>query len=623
VTHVAPRTLAYEVTDAFRLIIASALAMVVVVIASMSWFVFVGAPSIERSARLVSRSQDIQGDLLEQSSLLRAYVVTGDVSVLHNYPAARSATFADIVALRRAAAKGESAALVVDLSKKNLTWQRSWATSAALPQTRAQFLVSDGDLDPALVTAFIRSGRSSFQAVEDAALASHANGVEVQNRARDATVAVVAGTALVLLLIALGAAFATTRRRRRLNARVVGPIGVLLAKVRAVGRGEFGPSPVIDAPFELLELRDELANMSASLQLQQQALATRADDAADTAQRLELVVDFAREISDSLTLSNVLAAVTSASRRLLDSQRVRVWLVEPDDPMTLRLRHDSVMGDAVPALTHPVGSGGLGRAVEEHRLSYSAGLVGDGSDPASKTLAVAVPLLKGTRVVGVLEIVLTRGVRELGRDTIGVLEVTADHAATAIDAALLYELAESLARSDPLTGLSNRRQLDQDLALEVERSARYQRPTAFLMIDIDNFKLVNDTFGHATGDSVLREVSALLGTQMRAGDTAYRYGGEEFAVLARETELAGGAVVAERLRLAIEQLYAARVEDELKVTVSVGVAALSPDAEDGAGLISAADASLYEAKRQGRNRVHVAGPGNTSDGSSGRFATAG
>jgi diguanylate cyclase (GGDEF)-like protein len=375
--------------------------------------------------------------------------------------------------------------------------------------------------------------------------------------------------------------------------------------VQAVGRGEFGASPVLDAPTELLALRDELADMSASLKLQQQVLATRADDAAASARRLKLVVEFAREISDSLTLAHVLSAATSAGRRLIESPRARVWLHD-EDAHLLRLRHDSITGDVVVASTHEIGEGGLGRSAQDHTLCYSIGMAGDRAGGAMKSLVLSVPLVKGARLIGVLEIALKPGDVRLDADTIDVLVATAGHAATAIDAALLYSLSESQSRSDPLTGLANRRQLDHDLELEVERAARYRRPMAFLMLDIDNFKEVNDTFGHALGDSVLREIGELLRDHMRAGDTAYRYGGEEFAVLARETDLAGGRGVAERLRRAVEDLYAAHTDGALSVTVSVGLATLSPDAESALALVGAADGALYAAKRDGRNRVKVA-----------------
>jgi diguanylate cyclase (GGDEF)-like protein len=338
--------------------------------------------------------------------------------------------------------------------------------------------------------------------------------------------------------------------------------------------------------------------------MQQQSLAARADDAGADARRLKLVIEFAREISDSLTLAHVFGAVTAAGRRLLESPRARLWLLD-DDAHTLTLRYDSITGDVVAATTHAVGAGGVGLAAQDHQICYFSGLAGDRSEASFTSVVVAVPLVKGTRLIGVLEIALSRGVAVLDDDTVDVLVATAGHAATAIDAALLYAKSDSLSRSDPLTGLANRRQLDQDLDVEVERADRYQRPLTFMMIDIDHFKRVNDTFGHARGDTVLAEVAALLRSQMRAGDTAYRYGGEEFAVLARETDVAGGRLVADRLRQAVAEQYAQGSETDVTVTISVGVATLSPHIENAVDLVTGADRALYAAKRAGRNRVRV------------------
>jgi diguanylate cyclase (GGDEF)-like protein len=593
------------VTDAFRVVVASALAMVAVLSASLVWFVAVGNPQIDRTARVVSLARDASAGLLEEQSLLRAYVVTGDRSVLTAYPSVRERLASDRIELAAIAGGDRAITLAESFNASVDSWQRIWAVRALAPSTRHSF-IANGALSASLLSSFVRSGRDSFLATQSAARAVVADGVAAQTRARKTTAGVVIATAALLLMIGTATAVTTLRRRRTMHRRVVGPIGVLLAKVQAVGKGEFGASPVIDAPHELLELRDELANMSASLMMQQQVLGARADEAAASARRLKLVVEFAREISDSLTLSNVLAAVTSAGRRLVESPRARVWLID-EDQQQLRLRHDSITGDVVASATHAIGEGGLGRAAEDHRLYYSVGLTGDLGD-GPKPLVVQVPLVKGTRLLGVLEIALRVDASRLDAATVDVLTATAGHAATAIDAALLYSLSESLSRSDPLTGLANRRQLDADLELELERSGRYQRPMAFMMIDIDNFKTVNDTYGHALGDAVLREVAAVLRDLMRAGDTAYRYGGEEFAVLARETDVAGGRVVAERIRRAIEERYAVAMNGDVAVTISVGLAAVPPDTEP-ADLVAAADGALYEAKRAGRNRVRFAAGG--------------
>jgi diguanylate cyclase (GGDEF)-like protein len=261
----------------------------------------------------------------------------------------------------------------------------------------------------------------------------------------------------------------------------------------------------------------------------------------------------------------------------------------------------------VPAIRQPVGYGGLGQAAQTHRSCLCDGLAGEGEPVEGHSIALAVPMVKGPRLVGVVEILLLPGNADPAPELLEMLEAMAAQAATSIDAAILYEIAESLSLSDPLTGLANRRQLGQDLTLEIERAARYHRPLSFLMIDIDRFKVVNDTFGHAVGDAVLVEVASVLHDQMRLGDTIYRYGGEEFGVLARETDLAGAQSVAERLRRVVEDRYASRAAGDVAVTISVGVAELSDGAEEPYRIVRAADEALYAAKRTGRNRVVATG----------------
>jgi diguanylate cyclase (GGDEF)-like protein len=165
-------------------------------------------------------------------------------------------------------------------------------------------------------------------------------------------------------------------------------------------------------------------------------------------------------------------------------------------------------------------------------------------------------------------------------------------------------LAE-LAQTDALTGLHNRRYFDGCYAEECERARRYGRPLGVLALDIDHFKSINDTWGHAAGDDVLREVARCLSTAcVRRADRVARTGGEEFAIIAVETELAGLLTLAERLRRGVEDLCVSTAGQELRVSVSIGAAAWSREAKlEPAALHGDADAALYEAKRQGRNRV--------------------
>ena len=159
---------------------------------------------------------------------------------------------------------------------------------------------------------------------------------------------------------------------------------------------------------------------------------------------------------------------------------------------------------------------------------------------------------------------------------------------------------EEAAFTDHLTGLANRRRFERQLEREVGRVLRFERPFTLLMIDIDNFKNLNDTFGHDAGDDAIRRISRVLREGTRGIDLAARIGGEEFAVLLVETSQSVGLEVAERLRLAIKGL---ETPSGGRITASFGVAECPTDAQTASGILKAADVALYEAKRNGRDRV--------------------
>lgn len=166
------------------------------------------------------------------------------------------------------------------------------------------------------------------------------------------------------------------------------------------------------------------------------------------------------------------------------------------------------------------------------------------------------------------------------------------------------ELLARQARIDALTGCWNRGYLDERLLAEVSTAWRYGRPVGFLLVDVDHFKGINDARGHATGDRALQLVADILKASLRTGDTVGRFGGDEFAIIVRETPLAGMIRLVDRLAHLVRDL---KDPSGLSLTVSVGgamlsqVCASSPEAAV-AALFEAADAALYEAKRAGRDR---------------------
>ncbi len=166
------------------------------------------------------------------------------------------------------------------------------------------------------------------------------------------------------------------------------------------------------------------------------------------------------------------------------------------------------------------------------------------------------------------------------------------------------EELKRLAIHDGLTGLRNQLEFYSVLAAELERAQRTQRPVSLLLIDIDDFKLVNDEHGHQAGNLVLQELAELLKHQVRAIDAACRYGGEEFAVILPETDLAAASGLAERIRVATEELEFTIGEDEtIGITVSIGVACYPTHAGNTRALFTAADTALYSAKNHGKNLV--------------------
>ena len=164
-----------------------------------------------------------------------------------------------------------------------------------------------------------------------------------------------------------------------------------------------------------------------------------------------------------------------------------------------------------------------------------------------------------------------------------------------------------LATTDELTGLANRRHFLLRLVDEVARAARYPQPTSVALLDLDHFKLINDTYGHGGGDAVLQVTAALCRDVLRDVDTIGRIGGEEFAVLMPGTDIAGALIVCERLRLAVEQARVETLTGIVRPSVSIGVAERRPD-EDSALLLLRADTALYRAKQNGRNRIESAEP---------------
>jgi diguanylate cyclase (GGDEF)-like protein len=222
-------------------------------------------------------------------------------------------------------------------------------------------------------------------------------------------------------------------------------------------------------------------------------------------------------------------------------------------------------------------------------------------NPEAPGERIAFPLRAGQSDFG--QLVITSP--SFDADQVETAASLAAQAVVALDNARLHRIVERQALVDSLTGLANRRSLEETLRAELARAGRFNDEVCLVLADLDDFKQVNDRFGHPVGDEVLKEFAQALRKTVRESDVAARWGGEEFALVLPGTDAAGGARLAERARTIIEsQVVQAPDGTKLNVTASFGVASF-PEAHELGELVAAADSALYAAKREGKNRVVV------------------
>ena len=209
------------------------------------------------------------------------------------------------------------------------------------------------------------------------------------------------------------------------------------------------------------------------------------------------------------------------------------------------------------------------------------------------------PLIAKGQSIGIVEL-MSRAPVQWTDERLELARTMANEAAMALENARLYEEARKLADRDPLTGFYNHRFLHERLGEEVVRSQRARRPLSVLMLDLDDFKLVNDTFGHLFGDRVLTFAAELIRSTLRVTDVAARYGGDEFAVILPETDAADARRTAERILEAFrDRPFVGEQRGPVPLAVSIGVATFPDEGRTGTELIAAADAALYGVKRAG------------------------
>jgi len=371
-------------------------------------------------------------------------------------------------------------------------------------------------------------------------------------------------------------------------------------------------SEVTASQAEAIERQRELLRMQE--RLAQQPMREREARQVEEANRrlaarlreLSLIFDITRSLNSTLEVDALLHRLTELVATTMGFDGFAVLLAEPSGELRVRACYGELPGGRREGETLAPGEGAAGEAAAtaETVLQRRASVGGtEGS-------LLAVPMQHKEQVVGVL--VFFRGrIDGFLPDEMKLVSSIAGQAALAMANARLYEKTVALSLTDPLTGVFNRRHLFAHLEMELRRAERYGDPVTVAMIDIDHFKQLNDTFGHATGDAVLQAVAGALRRSVRRVDTVARFGGEEFCVILPRLARSEALEVAEKLRLAIHELVAPAPAGKAPVRIgaSLGVATFPGDAADAVGLLDAADSALYASKRAGRNRSTAYAPG--------------
>jgi len=323
------------------------------------------------------------------------------------------------------------------------------------------------------------------------------------------------------------------------------------------------------------------------------------------ARQLQAINAIAQQTTAVLDLEELLGRVCGLIQDAFQVSHVSLFLREDHD-LVLRAHHGTLTphipeGGRFPANTEPwakilTASG----TVMESDLSSAPASTKFFAESASR---MCIPLVSFGQVLGILA--LDSSKTDAFRDgDLQSLESVADICATAIQNAHYVERVKQLAYLDGLTGIFNRRFFEMRILEEIERARRFDTGMAVIMADIDQFKHLNDEFGHLLGDEVLRQVSSLFHQQLRKIDVVCRYGGEEFGILLTQVNGQHALSVAQKLRRIVESWQFPGVPQT--VTVSAGVAALPEHGNTRDELVKAADSALYAAKQAGRNRVFMA-----------------
>jgi len=358
---------------------------------------------------------------------------------------------------------------------------------------------------------------------------------------------------------------------------------------------------LVDGDLETAFLRREL-DLRKELEQTNRTLKKRLRD-------LDILFETAQSVGSTLELNDILQATSDTVGRYMTGVEFTIFLHnDKTQNLDLAASHGLPKTDVehIANLSFEQGEGIVGQVFQTGAARFIEDVSQEPDYTSYKGMRttngclVSLPLISGENKLGVINFG-----RELlptfSEETVKLFETISNLIVVAIQNSRLFEQTRELAIHDELTGLFNRRFIFQLLESEWDRARRFGDPLSVILVDIDHFKSLNDTYGHLMGDEVLRRVAAVLEESIRRTDTAGRYGGEEFLILLPKTDEVEAMVVAEKIRQTLENH---EMPVDRAVTVSGGVCSTKHELGDrSADLVAAADSMLYRAKNQGRNQI--------------------
>jgi diguanylate cyclase (GGDEF)-like protein len=375
-------------------------------------------------------------------------------------------------------------------------------------------------------------------------------------------------------------------------------IQTMLAAARRIGSGDFSQKLPVEGNDEIADLAREFNSMSDRLAAQMGELRRQRTELEQSVRRI------GEAFASGLDRSALLEIVAETAISACEADHARILLAGSQEPEVAVGEPLSTEGlEAVRAAERDAlraGSMAEAREGDVFAISHPLATAADGADGSRREG-------RATALSGAAMTIVRRG-RDFDREQREVLRYLIGQAAASIENVELHELVAEQAVTDELTGLPNNRRFRRWITTEVARAERFGSDLSLLMLDIDDFKKVNDTHGHLQGDEVLRQVGRVLREESRGIDEPARYGGEEFAIGLPETDIDGAVEFAERVRERIATTEVPMVDGEgsMKVTTSVGAATVAEAGRDPRALVDAADQALYRAKRSGKNRTERA-----------------